>query len=277
MAPPTSLDPMDEQRLVDVALAIEAADSILTITGAGISADSGIPTYRGVGGLYNDRRTEENLSIEQALSSVTLQLRPDITWKYLWEIGQTCRSAQPNRAHQVMWAIEQWKPQAWTLTQNIDGLHRAAGSRRVIEIHGRNDRLVCMGCGAEPDMSEVFPQWQPPAAWPPRCAQCQGVLRPRVVLFGEPLPPEAVQHLHLVLAAQPAVVMIVGTTAAFPYIAQPVAEAVEDGRWTIEVNPTPTALSGLVRSRFAIGAAAWFDALWQLLKARNPDLADILD
>ncbi|HEY9689303.1 MAG TPA: NAD-dependent protein deacylase [Coleofasciculaceae cyanobacterium] len=273
----TTASAINPDRLARVAAALEAAESILVITGAGISADSGIPTYRGIGGLYNDRMTDENLSIEQALSSITLELRPDITWKYLWEIGRVCRQAQPNRAHHVIRAIERWKPQAWTLTQNIDGLHRAAGSQNLIEIHGRGDRLVCMACDGEMSIESMFPDPSQTPELPPRCPVCRGVVRPRVVLFGELLPSEAIGQLMAVLDRQPEVTIVVGTTAAFPYIAQPVQVASAAGRMTIEINPSTTPISEQVSDRFAIRAAAWFDALWDLLKTRNPELANLLD
>ena len=118
---------MDEFILAEAAAELAGARRILFITGAGLSADSGLPTYRGLGGLYHDRLTEEGLTIEQALSGRTLSQRPDITWKYLAEIEANCRGAQPNAAHRLIAALEQEKDSVWVLTQNIDGLHRAAG------------------------------------------------------------------------------------------------------------------------------------------------------
>ena len=89
---------------------IYSSERILFITGAGISADSGLPTYRGVGGLYNDDLTEEGLSIEEALSGSVMLKRPDITWKYLWQIGSACHRAKPNMAHEVIASIQAIKP-----------------------------------------------------------------------------------------------------------------------------------------------------------------------
>ncbi|MEK6239250.1 MAG: hypothetical protein N2C14_31415, partial [Planctomycetales bacterium] len=116
--------------------ALRACESLLFITGAGVSADSNLPTYRGVGGLYDARDTPDGMPIEEALSGDTFRSRPEISWKYLRQIGEAVQGAQPNRAHQVIAALEKRLPRVWTLTQNVDGLHAAAGSRNVIEVHG---------------------------------------------------------------------------------------------------------------------------------------------
>ena len=152
--------------------------SLLFITGAGISADSGLPTYRGIGGLYNAEHPEEGIPIEEVLSGEMLRRRPELTWKYLGQIEQATRGAQPNRAHQVIAEMESCFERVWTLTQNIDGLHRQAGAKNVLEIHGSLHNLICTGC-----------QWQQTVvdysglSLPPRCPRCQAILRPKVVLF----------------------------------------------------------------------------------------------
>ncbi|WP_287366002.1 Sir2 family NAD-dependent protein deacetylase, partial [Thauera sp.] len=117
-----------------VASLLGRARRILFITGAGISADSGLPTYRGIGGLYHDRLTAEGLTIEEALSGEMMALRPDIAWRYIAEIEANCRGARPNAAHRLIAALEQEKPMVCVLTQNVDGLHADAGSRNLIEI-----------------------------------------------------------------------------------------------------------------------------------------------
>ena len=137
---------MNPETLDAVARAVRDADSVLFVTGAGLSADSGLPTYRGVGGLYNDADTEHGLPIEVALSGQVFRQRPDISWKHIRDIEQACRGARPNAAHRFMAALEATKPRVWTLTQNVDGLHRAAGSQRLIEIHGRIGSLLCTAC-----------------------------------------------------------------------------------------------------------------------------------
>ena len=120
-------------------------ESILFITGAGISADSGLPTYRGIGGLY-DRGTDDGFEIEEIMSGRMLESRPELTWKYLIEMLKGARGATFNRAHEVIAEMEAGFPRVWTLTQNVDGFHHDAGSNDVIEIHGNIRHLKCVRC-----------------------------------------------------------------------------------------------------------------------------------
>lgn len=226
--------------LLSVARAIEGAERILFITGAGLSADSGLPTYRGLGGLYNGR-TEEGLPIEAVLSGPMLRQDPALCWKYLAELGRACLAAAPNAGHRAIAALQRRKPQCWLLTQNIDGLHRAAGSPpgQLIEIHGELAPLFCQSCGRE-DPSLATHLDRP---LPPHCAQCGGVLRPPVVLFEEMLPESAIDNLYRELREGFEVVLAVGTTASFPYIIEPVLDTRRRGGLTVEINPQRTVLS----------------------------------
>src|SRR5262245_15423379 len=137
----------DTARLIDqVVELLRRSRSLLFITGAGLSADSGLPTYRGIGGLYEGRDAEEGLPIETLLSKEVMFTRPELTWKYLLQIEQACRAAGPNRGHEVIAEMESRFERVWVLTQNVDGFHRRAGSRNVIEMHGSLHRLRCMHC-----------------------------------------------------------------------------------------------------------------------------------
>ena len=137
----------DPETLDEVAALCRQAERILFVTGAGMSADSGLPTYRGIGGLYHDRHTDEGVPIEVALSGAMLMSRPELTWKYLAEIEAACRGAQPNAGHMAIAELERRKPRVMVLTQNVDGLHRAAGSHNLVEIHGNLHHLLCTECG----------------------------------------------------------------------------------------------------------------------------------
>ncbi|WXL27820.1 NAD-dependent deacylase [Ectopseudomonas mendocina] len=234
-----------------VADQLRSAERILLITGAGLSAGSGLPTYRGLGGLYNGT-TAEGLPIEAALSGDMLQTNPALCWKYLAELGKACLGASPNAAHGAIAELQQNNPECWVLTQNIDGYHRMAGSpaERLIEIHGQLQPLHCISCAAvESDLSGRLEQ-----PLPPRCSQCGGVLRPPVVLFGEMLPELPLQTLRRELHKGFDMVMSIGTSASFPYIIQPVLQARASGGFTVEINPQVTALSGQVDVRLS-GAA----------------------
>jgi NAD-dependent deacetylase len=232
--------------------------SVLFITGAGISADSGLPTYRGIGGLYNGSDSEEGLSIEELLSGSMLRRRPELTWKYLGQVERAARQATFNRGHQVIAEMEAHFPRVWTLTQNIDDFHRRAGSRNLLEIHGNLHRLYCMNCGARQTVADYSG-----LAIPPRCPACSGMLRPDVVLFGEMLPTATLERLYEECSAGFDVVFTVGTTSVFPYIAEPVRRAARLGRPTIEVNPAQTAVSDVVDVKFSAGAADTLDAIWR--------------
>lgn len=248
-------------RVVDVALAREVAillrgaRRIAFITGAGISAESGLPTYRGVGGLYNDMTIDEGLPIEDILSGDTFARDPALTWKYLFEIEKACRGAHPNTAHAQIAALERTH-EVCVITQNVDGFHVAAGSTDVIEIHGRLRELRCTQCNALTTRRD-FDGLQ----LPPRCAGCDGILRPEVVLFGEMLPLRAVARYEEALRRGFDLVFAVGTTAGFPYIYEPVAMSARRHVPTIEINPDRTALSALVSHRFACGAGDAMQAI----------------
>ncbi|MDR1291439.1 MAG: hypothetical protein LBK06_09585, partial [Planctomycetaceae bacterium] len=126
---------------------------VLFITGAGISADSGLPTYRGVGGLYNDRRTAEGYAIEECLSASMFKRRPEITWEYMLQIADAVFRCEPNDAHRVIAGLEakfvERGGKVVVFTQNVDGYHIQAGSRNVLEIHGTLRRLFCTNNNCE--------------------------------------------------------------------------------------------------------------------------------
>ncbi|WP_339487132.1 NAD-dependent deacylase [Pseudomonas sp. EL_65y_Pfl2_R95] len=226
-----------------LAQAFNCAERVLIITGAGLSADSGLPTYRGVGGLYNSN-TNDGVPIEVALSGPMLQRDPALCWKYLAELGRACLGAQPNQGHEVIAQLQRLKPHCWLLTQNIDGFHRAAGSpdERLIEIHGQLAPLYCQSCGQkDDDLARRLA-----AALPPLCRRCAGVMRPPVVLFEEMLPEKAIHTLYEQLGEGFDLVLAIGTSASFPYIVEPVLRARAIGAFTAEINPARTDLSDRV-------------------------------
>ncbi len=254
------MSPPSTSSVEQVADCIRRADRILFITGAGISADSGLPTYRGIGGLYHDRLTAEGLTIEEALSGEMMALRPDVSWKYIAEIEENCRGAEPNPAHLAIARLEQRKSGVWVLTQNVDGLHRAAGSRNLIEIHGTVHTLCCTECPHQRRVVDFAG-----LEIPPGCPVCGGLLRPDVVLFGEMLPERAVARLDAVLAHGLDLVVSIGTTSVFPYIAGPVRWARQLGVPSVEINPGETEVSHIVTHRLRMGAAEAMSAIERLM------------
>lgn len=235
---------------------LQKCKSILFITGAGISADSGLPTYRGIGGLYNTKTTDEGIPIEVALAGQTLNSRPEITWKYLSQIERNCRNAAFNRGHQVIAEMEKHFERVWVLTQNIDGFHQAAGSKNVIDIHGDMHKLLCSKCGwraTVKDYGEI--------RIPPVCPKCAHIVRPEVVFFGEQLPYKQTQILYRELNKGFDIYLSVGTTSVFPYIQQPILDAKAQGRPAVEINPDNTEVSHLVDIKLPLGAAQALDEI----------------
>lgn len=223
-------------------VALAGVRSAGAITGAGISAESGIPTYRGVGGIYDDP-DEGNRTVE-ALSGPTLVRDPDRTWRAVAALARHTLNAQPNAAHRAMVRMEQVLDRFVVLTQNVDGLHRQAGSRNVIDIHGDVLATRCMSCDVRTRLTRS--ELAELDATPP-CPDCKGQLRPDAVLFEEMLDPRKVLQLQEAFYREPPdLVLVVGTSAMFPYIAEPVYAAAQSGRLTIEVNPEPTPLSDVV-------------------------------
>ncbi len=236
------------------------AARVLFITGAGISIDSGLPTYRGVSGLYEQDDPVEGLPIEQLLSGQMFAMRPELTWKYLRQVEEACRGAEPNAGHRALRTLEEHLPEVWILTQNVDGLHRAAGSQKVIEIHGTIHRLRCTKCVYTLEVEDFTG-----LAEVPRCPSCQAVIRPDVVLFGEWLGTENVAILERELRQGFDVVCSVGTSSPFPYIVQPIVAARQAGHFTVEINPGTTAVSDVVDIQFKAGASEILPALVDLV------------
>lgn len=246
----------------DVAAKLRQAKRVLFITGAGISADSNLPTYRGIGGLYNDAATDEGHTIEDALSGEMFRVRPDITWKHILTIEGACRGARFNRAHEVIAQLEAHVQGVVVLTQNVDGFHQSAGSSDIIDIHGDLKRLLCTVC----DYRTRVVDYGQFTDLPPRCPSCDGVLRPDVVLFGEMLPMNKAMRMNALHQMGLDMVFSVGTSSLFPYIVEPVLTAKRLGIPTVEINPGDTDLSRMVDYKIAMGAADTLSALWDALQ-----------
>jgi len=209
---------------------IARARRVAVLTGAGISRESGVPIFRGAGGLWRNFRPED-LATPEAFAR-----DPKLVWEwYDWRRSVIAR-AEPNRAHRALAELERGKQEFCLITQNVDGLHQGAGSKRVICLHGDIWRLRCTACAREETNREV-----PLAPLPPRCP-CGGLLRPGVVWFGEALPQDALSQAFEA-AARAEVFLLVGTSAiVYPAAALPGMARGRGGR-LVEINPEPTPLS----------------------------------
>jgi NAD-dependent deacetylase len=248
-------------RVVDL---LGRARRLLFITGAGLSADSGLPTYRGPTGLYESgRMTAHGIRIEEVLSREMFATRPEVTWQAILELERPTRGATPNRGHQVIAEMEGHFDAVWTLTQNVDGLHRRAGSQQVLDVHGDLHALACTRC----DHTETVPDYAGLDV-PPLCPRCGGLVRPDVVLFGEELPEEKLARLWSEFATGFDVVLSVGTSSLFPYIAAPVLRARRSGIPTVEINPESTAVTSGIDIKIPGGAAEVLDRIWRQFLSR---------
>lgn len=211
--------------------ALRAAQHIAVLTGAGVSAESGVPTFRDAQtGLW------ANYDPQELATPEAFERNPLLVWEWYAYRRQLIGEKAPNPAHHALAALEKFVPKVTLITQNIDELHQRAGSHDAVELHGSIRRCRCVACEA------VTREWDESGDLPPRCAHCGSMLRPDVVWFGEPLPFDA--FARAVAATQDADVFFsIGTSSiVYPAAALPL-EAVEHGATTIEVNPESTSVT----------------------------------
>lgn len=233
------------ERLKEARERIRAARRVAVLTGAGISAPSGIPTFRDPGGLWKNFRLEDYATPEG------FKKNPEEVWRwYAWRYKKI-REAKPNPAHHLLAELEREKGEGFLLvTQNIDGLHQRAGSERVVELHGSIHRARCTVCDFRtelpaPEKLENHLQ--------PKCPMCGALLRPDVVWFGEYLPPGALEMAQTAFASAE-VAMVVGTSAVVEPAASLGRLAKHAGAYLIEVNPENTPLTLLADLALREGA-----------------------
>lgn len=209
-----------------------SARSAFALTGAGVSAESGIQTFRGEGGLWTKYDPVQVSSIDSFLAD------PAAYWRVSRERGRIALAARPNPGHVALAAMEAAGRLVAVVTQNTDGLHKEAGSRRVIELHGSGRTVQCLECGEREPRSEV--QQRLEIEMPPRCKSCGStVLKPTVVLFGEPMPREAIDEAFG-LARRADAVLVVGSSLVVHPAAEIPLVAVQSGARMILVNAEPT-------------------------------------
>lgn len=211
-----------------VADRLRQAEKIVFVTGAGISQESGIPTFRGKGGLWRKYDAMKLATIDAFYEN------PKLVWEWYEERRTNILAARPNPGHLAMAELEKYKP-VHVLTQNIDGMHQRAGSTKVYELHGSIITIKCTVCDFKDTMVAGFSEL------PPVC-KCGNILRPDVVWFGESLPQD-VWHAAMQHASSCDVMIVVGTSLAVsPANLLPVY-AHQNGAIVIEVNPEETPMS----------------------------------
>jgi len=235
----------NEQRILIKRVATDIVDARKTIalTGAGISVESGIPDFRSAGGLWSKYDPEEYAHINAFRSN------PAKVWQMIKDMMDLVLGAEPNPAHIALAELEKMGLLQAVITQNVDGLHQRGGSKEVVEFHGSNQWLVCLGCGHRQEAASLSLE-----DIPPRCPQCSSILKPDVVFFGEPIPWEA-QNRSFEEARSCDLVLVIGTSAlVYPAAGIPPL-ARQNGAKVVEINMEPTPLTGFVSDYLIQGSA----------------------
>jgi NAD-dependent deacetylase len=232
---------------------LKKARNVVALTGAGISVESGIPPFRGKGGIWEKFDPMEFGNIEFFLRE------PAKVWELLIrDLKEVVDRARPNAGHLGLARLEQKGILKTVITQNVDGLHQMAGNTDVIEFHGNCAWQRCMDCGGKIRTRDVILE-----TLPPRCA-CEGILRPDWVFFGEMIPPDALERSRRI-ASRCDAMLVVGTSAMVQPAAYMPAIARQAGATVIEINPERTPLTGKVSSYLVRGGAG--EAMTAILEA----------
>ncbi len=209
---------------------LQRAERPVTLTGAGISAESGVPTFRGNDGLWRNHRAEELATPE------AFRRDPRLVWEFYDWRRRLLSEVRPNRAHYALVGMEEKKGHFSIITQNVDGLHGLAGSQDVVELHGNIWRMRCAECGREEENRDV-----PLKEIPPRCG-CGGLLRPGVVWFGEMLPAGAINRAYELVETTD-LMLVIGTSGVVQPAASFATMAKQRGAFVVEINPERTPIS----------------------------------
>ncbi len=215
----------------------------VAFTGAGISVESGIPAFRGAQGLWEKYDPEEYAHIQ------AFHKNPEKVWLMMKEMFSLIMAAKPNPAHYGLAELERMGLLSFIITQNVDGLHQTAGSRKVVEFHGNHWTLSCLKCFKKIDGRGLAME-----DLPARCPGCSSLLKPDVVLFGEPIPWKA-QQLSFLESEKSEVMLVIGTsTVVYPAASLPM-RAKECGAVIIEINKEPSLATGLISDYLICGSA----------------------
>ena len=237
---------------------VDRVRSLAVLTGAGISAESGVPTFRGEGGLWRSYRAED------LATPGAFRRDPQLVWEwYDWRRGLIGACA-PNAAHETLAEMELHFDDFVLITQNVDGLHRLAGSRNVVELHGNIWRMRCTrGCRAPWEDRTV-----PLPDIPPHCPSCGALARPDVIWFGESLPNHALDAAFAA-ARRCQVMLVIGTSAVVQPAATLPVLALQRGAYVVEINPQATPLSGAVDQAIHEPAAMALPGWWRVWLAEG--------
>jgi len=220
---------------------VAEAEKIVAFTGAGVSAESGIPTFRGETGLWKEYDPNIYADINYFMKD------PTYYWSFFRDVRvRALVGSKPNKAHLAIAELERQGKLDAVITQNIDGLHRDAGCTNVIELHGNTKVIGCLGCGADYDFESVREQVL--EELPPLCKKCGGVLKPKVVFFGEALPAGAMERAAEYSAACDLFLVVGSTLTVFPAASLPLVARRNNAKIII-VNLGSTAMDEIADVR----------------------------
>lgn len=229
---------------------IQSAKRVAVLTGAGISAESGIPTFRGAGGYWRNYRAED-LATPEAFAH-----NPKLVWEWYAMRMQVCLDAKPNPGHEVVAKMEAYFSEFLLVTQNVDGLHARAGNKKLVEIHGNIFTARCTSCEKKFKLTEV------PNQVPVLCPSCGKLARPHIVWFGESYDMNLINEARNFLMKTD-LLFIIGTSGQVGVPVQLASEAIARGTFCIEINPENSSITKIVNLHFASASGKILPEIWQ--------------
>jgi NAD-dependent deacetylase len=215
---------------------LDKSEKIVFLTGSGISKESGIPTFRGKDGIWKKYDSSELASVSAFLEN------PKLVWEFYFYRQDLINKCHPNAAHLAISQIQQEKKDTWVLTQNVDNLHKRAKSKNIIELHGNIFKTKCIFCSFNTELKNNINN-SGDSSWNlPRCNKCKNILKPGVVLFGEPIP-SLEWNNAIEIASDCDIMFIVGTSLNVSPVNLLPSLAKEKKSFLVEINPEPTSLS----------------------------------
>ncbi|MEM7181070.1 MAG: NAD-dependent deacylase [Spirochaetota bacterium] len=227
------------------------AKRVGVLTGAGISQESGVPTFRGKGGYWKNYKAEELATPEAFYRD------PTLVWSWYNMRREVCLQAKPNPAHTIVAKMESFFSQFLLITQNVDNLHRRAGNKKIIEIHGNIFQAYCTHCRWNGALEQV-----PLQKVPPECPVCDTIIRPNIVWFGETYD-ENKLHSCFQFLQNVEIIIIIGTSGQVSVPVRMAQYAMDNGAFSIEINPDSSALSSQVNVFIEERAGIALPALWE--------------
>ena len=268
-SPEFVLTPTLDAELTRAAVVLTAARHVVALTGAGLSVESGIPQFRGPGGLWTQYGEPPMDGYQRFLEDPVKAWRERLFPKAEWALAlrDTLATAKPNAGHRSLAELERIGRCASVITQNIDDLHGQAGSRNLLEIHGNYRLLRCLDCVRrfEPAAIAVDPE-----DLPPRCPECGGIVKGDTVQFGEPIPPDVLRRCYREVELADCM-LVIGTSATVYPAADFPLEVLRKGDAVIEINPMDTEFTAMATLSLRGPAGAVLERLLQLvLTAEGP-------